>query len=159
MILPTPYTLSSSVLVIGDRPVPSGGSGDIFKGTLDGTNVCVKRVGTYSKEGPEKVVKVHYPTPSLSPLSTANKSCRNSARGPLCANVWYTQTSSPSWVSLSPPSSISLNGCLAGIQQGAPRRGPTWLRGCPLVAFDPTLTLVTSYQMSPKAFISSAPST
>ena len=60
MILPTSYTLSSSLLNIGRQPVASGGSGDIYKGTLNGLNVCVKRVRVYSKEGPKKATKVRH---------------------------------------------------------------------------------------------------
>ena len=59
MILPASHILSSSVLTIDHRqPVASGGSGDIFKGTLNGAGVCVKRVRIYSKDGPDKAIKV-----------------------------------------------------------------------------------------------------
>ena len=60
MILPTSYTLSSSLLNIGRQPVASGGSGDIYQGTLNGLAVCVKRVRVYSKEGPKKATKVRH---------------------------------------------------------------------------------------------------
>ena len=59
-MLPSSYALPPSVLNIGGQPVASGGSGDIFKGTLDDSSVCVKRVRIYSKEGPEKAIKVHH---------------------------------------------------------------------------------------------------
>ena len=60
MILPTSYTLSPSLLNIGRQPVASGGSGDIYKGTLNGSSVCAKRVRVYSKEGPKKATKVRH---------------------------------------------------------------------------------------------------
>lgn len=54
MILPLSYTLSSRVLHIGRQPVASGGSGDVYEGTLDNIRVCVKRVRVYSRDGPQK---------------------------------------------------------------------------------------------------------
>ena len=60
MILPSSYTLTSSLLNIGGQPVASGGSGDIYKGKLNGSGVCVKRVRVYSKDGAGKAIKVHH---------------------------------------------------------------------------------------------------
>jgi hypothetical protein len=60
MILPTSYTLSSSLLNIGPQPVASGGSGDVYKGTLGRSPVCIKRVRVYSKDGPGGATKVHH---------------------------------------------------------------------------------------------------
>ena len=51
MILQTSHTLTSSLLDIGRQPVASGGSGDIYKGTLNSSTVCAKRVSVYSKDG------------------------------------------------------------------------------------------------------------
>jgi len=59
-ILPTSYTLSSSLLAIGSDPFASGGYGDVYDGTLDGLRVSVKRVRVYVKEGPKKATKVCY---------------------------------------------------------------------------------------------------
>ena len=59
-ILPTSYTLSSSLLNVGHHPVASGGSGDVYKGSFNGSGVCVKRVRVYSKDGPKKATKVHF---------------------------------------------------------------------------------------------------
>ncbi|KAF9644873.1 kinase-like protein [Thelephora ganbajun] len=50
MILPTSYALSSKVLLVGRQPVASGGSGDVYEGSLNGLKVCVKRVRIYSKD-------------------------------------------------------------------------------------------------------------
>ena len=37
-----------------------GGSGDVYKGTLNGLRVCIKHVRIYSKDGPKKATKVRY---------------------------------------------------------------------------------------------------
>ena len=60
MTLPTSYTLSPSLLNIGRYPAASGGSGDVYEGTLDGSKVCIKHVELYSKDGPENATKVHH---------------------------------------------------------------------------------------------------
>ena len=60
MILPTSYTPPSQDLTVGNRPVASGGAGDVYEGTLNGSKVCVKRVRVYSRDGPEKAKKVLY---------------------------------------------------------------------------------------------------
>jgi len=59
-ILPSSYTLSSDVLNIGPNPFASGGYGDVYHGTLNGSTVCVKRVRVYTQDGPQKVTKVRY---------------------------------------------------------------------------------------------------
>ena len=62
MILPTLYTPPSQVLIVGRQPVASGGSGDVYEGTLNGSKVCVKRVRVYARDGPEagkKVLRAH----------------------------------------------------------------------------------------------------
>ena len=59
MILPTSYTVSSQLSNINPHPVASGGSADVYEGTLNGSKVCIKRVRIYSHKdshiGPEKV--------------------------------------------------------------------------------------------------------
>ena len=60
MILPTSHVLSSSLLNIGRSPVASGGSGDVYEGTLNGSKVCVKRIRMYSKDGPKEATKVRH---------------------------------------------------------------------------------------------------
>jgi len=63
--------LPSSALDIGRHPVASGGPGDVYEGTLNGSKVCVKRIRVYTQDGPEEATKVRYPFafPSL-PLLT-----------------------------------------------------------------------------------------
>ena len=59
-ILPTSYTLSSHLLAMGPEPFASGGYGDVYDGTLDGSRVCVKRIRMYSRDGPGNAAKVCY---------------------------------------------------------------------------------------------------
>ena len=59
-MLPTSYTLSPSVLNIGSDPFTSGGYGDVYDGTLDGSKVCIKRVRAYTNDDPKKAAKVRY---------------------------------------------------------------------------------------------------
>ena len=58
-ILPTPYTLLSRLLNVGPDPFASGGYGDVYQGTIDGSNVCVKRMRVYIKDDLKKAAKVH----------------------------------------------------------------------------------------------------
>ncbi|KAF9645415.1 kinase-like protein [Thelephora ganbajun] len=56
-ILPTSYTLSADLLDISTDPFAWGGCGDVYRGTLNGSRVCVKRVRIYTKYGPQKFAK------------------------------------------------------------------------------------------------------
>ena len=84
-ILPTSYTFSSQRLGIGHRPVASGGSGDVYEGTLDGSKVCVKRVRVYSRDGQTKSTKVR--VPSFSQSIVADETRRPSTKRPWCGNA------------------------------------------------------------------------
>ena len=56
--LPTSCAPQSQDLQIGQHAVASGGSGDIYEGTLDGTKVCAKRIRVYANSnsgGPPEV--------------------------------------------------------------------------------------------------------
>ena len=64
LILPTSHTLSASLLNIDSQPIASGGPGDVYEGTFNGSKVCVKRVRVYSKDSPGKATKARYPTAS-----------------------------------------------------------------------------------------------
>jgi len=50
--------LSPDLLNIGPDPFASGGYGDVYKGTLGGSMICIKRVRVYTGEDPQKAVKV-----------------------------------------------------------------------------------------------------
>ena len=51
--------LSSERLNVDTEPFAAGGYGDVYKGTLDGTGVCVKRVRVY-QDSPQRATKVCY---------------------------------------------------------------------------------------------------
>ena len=57
-ILPTPYTLSPQLQTIGHEPFASGGYGDMYEGTLDGSRVCIKRLRAYTDDGLQNATKV-----------------------------------------------------------------------------------------------------
>jgi len=59
-ILPRSSAVFSQVLTVGELPVASGGSGDLYNGFLNGSMVCVKRIRVCSKDGPQKATKVQY---------------------------------------------------------------------------------------------------
>ena len=67
-MLPTSYTLSHQLIEISPEPFATGGHGDVHKGTLNGSIVCVKRVRVYAKDPPEKAMKVCY-LRRISPIS------------------------------------------------------------------------------------------
>jgi len=62
-ILPASYMLSSQLLNISSDPFARGGYGDVHKGTLNGSRVCVKRIRVYTRDGPQKAAKVCFTTP------------------------------------------------------------------------------------------------
>jgi len=62
MRLLLPHVLSAKQLNIGRSAFAFGGYSDVFKGTYDGLEVCVKRLGVDSADSPEEVAKgrIHY---------------------------------------------------------------------------------------------------
>jgi hypothetical protein len=59
-MLPTSYTLSSDLLSVDPNPFARENYGDVYKGTLDGSKVCVKRVRVYVEDDLQTVKKVRY---------------------------------------------------------------------------------------------------
>ena len=59
-MLPSSYIISAQLLDIIDRPVASGGSGDLYEGTLGGSKVCVKRFRAYPMGEPTDPAQVRY---------------------------------------------------------------------------------------------------
>ena len=57
-VLPSSYMLSSSLQDINPDPFALGGYGEMYKATLSGAMVCVKRMKVYTKDPPEKAMKV-----------------------------------------------------------------------------------------------------
>ncbi|KAF9644753.1 kinase-like protein [Thelephora ganbajun] len=56
-ILPTSYKLSTDLLRIDPNPFAVGGFGDVYRGTLNGSSACIKRVRVYIKDNPQKAAK------------------------------------------------------------------------------------------------------
>ena len=79
MTLPTSYQIPSHLLNVDPEPFASGGFGDVYHGTLDGSGVCIKRVRVYTEDGPQKATKVHYGR-RRSPLIIANITYRASVK-------------------------------------------------------------------------------
>ena len=80
-ILPTSCTLSSHLLNMRSELFDSGGYGDVYKGSLDGSNVCIKRIRVYTKDGPEKAMKVRYRLHRFHYLPLPTKSAGLLSRG------------------------------------------------------------------------------
>jgi hypothetical protein len=57
-MLPTSYTLSSDLLSIDPNPFARGNYGDVYKGSFDGSKVCVKRVRVYEEDDTQTTKKV-----------------------------------------------------------------------------------------------------
>ena len=56
---PTSYILSPNLLEIDPLPFTSGGSCDVYKGTLNGSDVCIKHVRVYV-QSQAQTTKVHF---------------------------------------------------------------------------------------------------
>ena len=71
--LPPSYALPSQLLKIDSLPFTSGGFGDVYMGTLDGSKICVKRIRVYTKDVLQTAVKVYFRRPQLAfPSSLTN---------------------------------------------------------------------------------------
>ena len=162
MILPTSYTVSHSLLSINRQPAASGGSGDIYEGTLNGSRVCVKRVRVYSKYGPGKATKVRHRFNHFS-LPRLLTSITDSLPGGRGVETFDTpkHRSPPGYHPKTSPAHLGMDAWWGsdGLYQEEPRRRPTWSRRYLLVAFNPTLTPAASYLMSQTASTTSTPAT
>ena len=80
-MLPTSYKISSH-LDIDPEPFASGGSGDVFRGTLGDSEVCIKRVRVYIKLGTKKAARVGflYSILSYPPFTSADEPRRPFAK-------------------------------------------------------------------------------
>jgi len=127
--LPTSYTLSCHLFNIGSDPFAKGGYGDVYKGTLDGSSVCVKRIRVYTKDDPKKTAKVRFQSrssrcsPSLTKLTGLLPRSRDveTVDTPKC----FTP---PGCHYRSSPTHFELDAWRrpAGIHQGKLRCRPTW---------------------------------
>jgi hypothetical protein len=52
--------IPSHLLTISPRPFDSGGFGEVYRGTLNGSPVCVKRLRVATEEDLEIATKVRY---------------------------------------------------------------------------------------------------
>ena len=71
-ILPTSYILSPHLLNVDPEPFASGGCCEVYKGTLDGLKVCIKRVTVYDEDGPQKAKARYWRRRLPCPLSLTN---------------------------------------------------------------------------------------
>jgi hypothetical protein len=132
----------------------------VYKGTLNGSRVCIKRLRVYSKGKPEKVTKVRYWRRRFPCLLSPTKPTGLLSRG---RNVETLETPKhlipPRYHYRSSPTHIKLDvqWRLVGIPQRAFRRGPTWTCMYPSCCVYPTLTPLTSYPMSLGASTTSTP--
>jgi hypothetical protein len=153
MILPTSYVIPSQELSVGHRPVALGGFGDVFKGILNGSGVCVKRVRMYSQDDPQKPQKVRYLDHCLFSLLLLTKLPGPLSRGYL-VEAPKTRKHCSFFGCHCDPSSTHLGmdapWRLDGIHRTAPRWRPVRPRRCPFQVFDLVLISVTSSLMSPK---------
>ena len=54
------YTIHSHLLTISPHPFASGGFGEVYRGTLDGSLVCVKRMRTVTEDALPVATQVRY---------------------------------------------------------------------------------------------------
>lgn len=59
-MLPTSYGFPSQRLKVDPIPFTHGGSGNVYKGTLNGSKVCIKHIQVYAQDVKQKVKQVHF---------------------------------------------------------------------------------------------------
>ena len=132
-VLPTSYIVSPSRLIIGGQPAASGGSGDIYQGTLDGEDVCVKRVRVYSKDGPKQATKVRHRR-HFSPYRLLLTRHTDSLPGSCGVETLGTPKHRfpPRYYPQTSPTHIRVDVWRGsdGIHQAKPRRQPAWSCRC-----------------------------
>ena len=110
--LPTSYTIPSHRLDVDSEPFASGGFGDVYHGTLDGSNICIKRVRVY-KDVHSRLLKCVI-DPAVSPVCyhlTISQTFHQEA------TVWkrLTHPNVPPLLGIAtPPSSLFRIRCLEG---------------------------------------------
>jgi len=150
-ILPTSYTLSSQLLNVGPDPFASGGYGDVYKGTLDGEKVCVKRVRVYLKDDSQRATKVCYrhcrPSRSLSltkipDLLPRGRNVETPDPPKYCTAARCHHHSLPAHFELDGRRGP------AGVPREESRRESAWTRKCSSCCVYPPLSPVPSYLTS-----------
>ena len=161
-ILPTSYTLSPDLLSIAPEPFASGGFGDVYKGTLNGSRVCIKRARVYTRDPPKKAIKVCYWRYRFACPPSLTKDAGLLPRGRNVETLNPPKRPTPPGCHYrSPPARFGLDvrRRSTGIHGEAPQCGPTQTRGCPFCRVYPTLTPVASCLTSLMAFVISTPAT
>ena len=132
-ILPTSHTLSPSHLNVGPHPIASGGPGDVYEGTFKGSEVCIKRIRVYSKDGPGKATKVHYRrhhSPGLPLLTRLTDPLPGGCRVEAFGTPEYC--SIPRHYFYSSPTCLNVDARRGshGAHHEVPQRRPTWTCKC-----------------------------
>ena len=86
MTLPTSYTIPSHLLTVDSHPFASGGFGEVYRGTLNDSLVCVKRFRAATEEDLVVATKVrsqHFHSPYAYSRMNQKVICRD-------AVVWKT---------------------------------------------------------------------
>ena len=60
MTLPTSCRILSHLLTVNSHPFASGGFGEVYRGTLDGSPVCVKRLRAVTEDALPVATQVGY---------------------------------------------------------------------------------------------------
>ena len=75
-VLPQSHALLANQLNVSEEPFASGGYSDVFKGTLSGSEVCVKELRVASTSNPEQAKKAIIRLTTIGPLPFTNASDR-----------------------------------------------------------------------------------
>jgi len=147
-------------VTIAPHPFASGGFGDAYEGTLDGSKVCIKRVRVYPRDDQKKAFKARYWRCRFlcSPLLTTLTALLPRGRH---VEIFETpkRRALPGYYSQSFPTHFGLDAWRgpATTHQGAPRCGPTWTRRCSSYCVYLALTYVISYLTLLRACATSTP--
>jgi hypothetical protein len=58
--LPASYTIPPHLLKVGPDSFASGGYGDVYEGTLNGSKIRIKRVRVHRQHDPKRITKVRH---------------------------------------------------------------------------------------------------
>ena len=159
-MLPTLYTLSSDLLARNPDPFASGGYGDVYRGTLGDTKVCIKRVRAYTRDGPEKAIKVRYRCHCL-PCSPSLTKPVDLLQGGGDVETFETpEYRTPTWRhyrSIPAHLGVGVQRGPTGLHPDEPRCRPTWTCKCAYRCVYPMLTPIVSCPTSLRVSATSTP--
>ena len=115
MTLPTSYTIPSHLLTVDSHPFASGGFGEVYRGTLNDSLVCVKRFRAATEEDLVVATKVrsqHFHSPYAYSRMNQKVICRDAVvwktlRHPNVLPLLGATISPPQLVSISPGGDLS----------------------------------------------------